>query len=100
MLDGEVKEGYYAAYDIKVKTMKLLPHAGTSKDLPVKENKKADDDDQTDHTNDEPDDGDQKKKKAKAKHPNRYPAFRISPQSATRIERLDINVLGDNYKWM
>lgn len=100
VLDGEVKEGYYAAYDIKVKTMKLLPHAGTSKDLPVKENKKADDDDQTDHTDDEPDDGDQKKKKAKAKHPNRYPAFRISPQSATRIERLDINVLGDNYKWM
>ncbi len=95
-LDSEVKEGYYVAYDITNCKIKLLPHAGTSKDLPTKGKDKSNSD-QSDQSADETNDND--KKKTGTKHPNRYPAFRIAPRSATKIERLDINVLGDNYKW-
>ena len=96
-LGNEVKEGYYVAYDIASCRIKLLPHAGTNKDLPTKKNDKSSNGDQNDQLTDEV--GDNDKRKAKIKHPNRYPAFRIAPRSATKIERLDINVLGDNYKW-
>lgn len=95
-LGGEVKEGYYVMYDNRNARLTLLPHAGTSKDLPTKK-KDETNDDQVDQSTDETDDND--KKKTGIKRPNRYPAFRISPRSATKIERLDINVLGDNYKW-
>ena len=95
-LGSEVKEGYYVAYDITNCKIKLLPHAGTSKDLPTKGKDKSNSA-QSDQSADETNDND--KKKTGVKHPNRYPAFRIAPRSATKIERLDINVLGDNYKW-
>ena len=84
------------SYDIQSARLTLLPHAGTSKDLPTKK-KDETNDDQTNQLTDETDGND--KKKTGIRHHNRYPAFRISPRSATKIERLDINVLGDNYKW-
>lgn len=95
-LGGEVEEGYYVSYDIQSARITLLPHAGTSKNLPTKK-KYETNGDQTDQLTEEADDNG--KKKTGVKHPNRYPAFRIAPRSATKIERLDINVLGDNYKW-
>ena len=95
-LGSEVKEGYYVSYDIQSARITLLPHAGTSKDLPTKKRDETNGD-QTDQLTEKADDND--KKKTGVKHPNRYPAFRIAPRSATKIERLDINVLGDNYKW-
>lgn len=100
-LGNEVQEGYYVSYDIQSARLTLLPHASASKDLPAK--KDSETDNETIHTagqtNDKQDDDSQKEKEAKIKCPNQHHAFRISPRSATKIERLDINVLGDNYKW-
>ena len=100
-LGNEVQEGYYVSYDIQSARLTLLPHASASKDLPTKKDNETGN--ETTHTagqtNDKQDDDSQKEKEAKIKCPNQHHAFRISPRSATKIERLDINVLGDNYKW-
>lgn len=67
--DGHSEEGYYVKYDIAACNVYILPQTSSSKELPKKGQEK----------------------------PNSMK--RISPRSSVKCQRLDINVLGDNYRW-